>query len=127
MEEQNNALKQQRLPLDPQARECGQLKVEDRRIHKFHYWHDRLVILKQTFDEAEPSDIKQWWNDRRRKVQWYTFWVAAIVLALTIIFGLVQSVEGGIQAKYIIHPVAWYLNLLFPMYLQYTRELVKMY
>ena len=103
-EEQNKALKRQNLFLDPSARECGQLKVEDRQIHKLSYWHDRLVILKQAFDEAEPSDIMQWWNDRRRKVQWYTFWVAALVLALTIFFGLVQCIEGGIQAYYTIHP-----------------------
>jgi hypothetical protein len=103
--EKSKALKRGKLPLDPLARECGQLKVEDRDIDKFYYWHDRLVILKQVFDETEPSGIKQWWGDRRKKVQWYTFWVAAVVLALTIIFGLVQSVEGGIQAYYTVHPV----------------------
>lgn len=89
--------KRRKLPLDPLARECGQLKVEERQIDQFHYWHDRLVILKQVFDEAEPRNIKQWWRDRRRRVQWYTFWVAAIVLALTIFFGTVQSVEGAMQ------------------------------
>jgi hypothetical protein len=92
--------KQNRLPLDPLARECGQLKVEERQIENFEYWHDRLVILKQVFDEAEPSNIRQWWNDRRKKVQWYTFWVAAIVLFLTILFGLIQCVEGAIQVYY---------------------------
>lgn len=60
-----------RLPLDPQARECGQLKVEERQIEKFEIWRDRLVVLKQVFDEAEPSNIRQWWHDRRRRVQWY--------------------------------------------------------
>ncbi|KFY45317.1 hypothetical protein V494_01007 [Pseudogymnoascus sp. VKM F-4513 (FW-928)] len=89
--------KRGRLPLDPLARECGQLKAEARQIEHFQYWHDRLVILKQVFDEAEPKSIKQWWRDRRRGVQWYTFWVAALVLALTIIFGLVQCIEGGLQ------------------------------
>ncbi|KAH7371816.1 hypothetical protein BKA64DRAFT_689570 [Cadophora sp. MPI-SDFR-AT-0126] len=89
--------KRRKLPLDPLARECGQLKVEERQIDKFQYWHDRLVILKQVFDEAEPRNIKQWWRDRRRRVQWYTFWVAAMVLALTVFFGTVQSVEGAMQ------------------------------
>jgi hypothetical protein len=75
--------------------------VEERQIENFQYWHDRLVILKQVFDEAEPSNIRQWWNDRRKRVQWYTFWVAAaVVLTLTIFFGLVQSVEGAIQVYY---------------------------
>ncbi|KAL2062787.1 hypothetical protein VTL71DRAFT_5859 [Oculimacula yallundae] len=89
--------KRGKLPLDPLARECGQLKVEERQIDQFHYWHDRLVILKQVFDEAEPKTIKQWWRDRRKRVQWYTFWVAALVLTLTVFFGLVQSVEGAMQ------------------------------
>ncbi|KAK0117887.1 hypothetical protein ONS95_012206 [Cadophora gregata] len=89
--------KRRKLPLDPLARECGQLKVEERQIDNFQYWHDRLVILKQVFDEAEPRNIKQWWRDRRRRVQWYTFWVAAMVLALTVFFGTVQSVEGAMQ------------------------------
>jgi hypothetical protein len=83
--------------LDPLARECGQLKVKERQIENFEHWHDGLVILKQVFDEAEPSNIKQWWYDRRRRVQWYTFWVAALVLGLTILFGLIQRVEGALQ------------------------------
>lgn len=103
--EQKKAIERGVLPLDPQTRESGQLKVEDRDIDKFYYWHNRLVILKQAFDEAEPSGIKQWWCDRRKKVQWYTIWVAAVVLALTIFFGLAQTIEGGIQAYYTVHPV----------------------
>lgn len=86
------------------ARECGQLKKSERQIEKFVYWHDRLVILKQVFDEAEPSTIKQWWNDRRKKVQWYTFWVAALVLALTIFFGLIQCIEGAMQVYKAFNP-----------------------
>lgn len=89
--------RRRKLPLDPLARECGQLKVKDRKIENFEYWHDRLVILKQVFDEAEPSSIKQWWCDRRKRVQWYTFWVAALVLGLTIFFGLAGIIEGALQ------------------------------
>jgi len=96
-QEQLNVQKQGRFRLDPLARECGQLKVSERKIEKFEYYHDRLVILKQVFDEAEPRNITQWWHDRRKKVQWYTFWVAALVLALTIFFGLIQCVEGALQ------------------------------
>jgi hypothetical protein len=35
--------------------------------------------------------------DRRRKVQWATFWVTALVLILPLFFGAVQSVEGVLQ------------------------------
>lgn len=97
VKQQNNVIKRGKLPLDPSARECGQLKVEERQMDDFDYWHDRLVILTQVFDEAEPSTIRQWWNDRRKRVQWYTFWVAAVVLGLTVFFGVVQSIEGALQ------------------------------
>lgn len=83
--------------LDDKATTCGHLTTEERQIENFVFWHDRLIILKQVFDEAEPSTIAQWWCDRRRKVQWYTFWVAALVLFLTIFFGVIQVIEGGLQ------------------------------
>ncbi len=83
--------------LDSKAMKCSRLRAEDRHIENFKFWHDWLIILKQVFDEAEPGTISQWWYDRRKRVQWYTFWVAAVVLALTIFFGLVQSIEGALQ------------------------------
>lgn len=84
-------------PLDRRAVRCGQLKAELRQIEQFRFWRDKLVLLKQVFDEAEPRTLGQWWRDRRSGVQWYTFWVAIIILILTIFFGLVQSIEGAIQ------------------------------
>jgi hypothetical protein len=93
-----------KLSLDNTAIKCGQLNSEDRQIERFRFWHDRLVILKQVFDDTEPSTVKQWWRDRRKRVQWYTFWVAAMVLALTVLFGVVQCVEGGLQAWKAYHP-----------------------
>ncbi|PSN65960.1 hypothetical protein BS50DRAFT_525791 [Corynespora cassiicola Philippines] len=83
--------------LDPHLMRCGHLKTDDRQIEKFIYWHDRLVVLKQVFDETTPNNISQWWHDRRNGVQWYTFWVAIIVLSLTLMFGLIQSIEGALQ------------------------------
>jgi len=83
--------------IDPGISRCGSLRAQDRRFEKFAIWHDRLVILKQAFDESRPQTIPQWWRDRRDRVQWYTFWVAVLVLGLTIFFGMVQSVEGAVQ------------------------------
>jgi hypothetical protein len=91
--------------LDPRAITWAHLTTEERQIENFVFWHDRLGILKQVFDEAEPSSIAQWWCDRRRRVQWYTFWVAAIVLTLTIVFGLIQCIEGGFQVYKAYHPL----------------------
>ncbi|OAL05415.1 hypothetical protein IQ06DRAFT_312788 [Phaeosphaeriaceae sp. SRC1lsM3a] len=83
--------------VDPQVVKCGWLKTDDRQIEKFKHWHDQLVVLKQVFDEATPRTMSQWWHDRRNGVQWYTFWVAIVVLTLTLTFGLIQSVEGALQ------------------------------
>jgi hypothetical protein len=91
--------------LDSIILKCGQLSSEDRQIDKFEYWHDRLVVLKQLFDDAEPRSLLQWWRDRRRPAQWYNFWFAvALVVGLTLLFGLAQSIEGGIQAYKVYNP-----------------------
>ncbi|KAL9100442.1 MAG: hypothetical protein Q9163_004187 [Psora crenata] len=49
--------------LDMNAIKCGQLRAEDRQIETFRFWRDRIVILKQVFDEAEPNTWSQWWSD----------------------------------------------------------------
>jgi hypothetical protein len=93
-----------RQNIDTKALNCGRLRAEDRHIENFDFWHDRLIILKQVFDETEPSTLSQWWYDKRKRVQWYTFWVAALVLALTILFGLIQCIEGALQVYKAYHP-----------------------
>ncbi|KAI1750615.1 hypothetical protein F4782DRAFT_243436 [Xylaria castorea] len=88
-----------KMPLvDPRVARCGHLKTDLRQIEKFQIWRDRLVMLKQVYDDAQPKSLRQWWNDRRNEVQWYMFWFAVLVLILTVIFGLIQSIEGAIQA-----------------------------
>lgn len=54
-------------------------------------------MLKQAYDDATPGALPQWWYDRRDGVTWSTFWIAVVVLVLTVFFGLVQSIEGAIQ------------------------------
>jgi hypothetical protein len=90
--------RREELGLDPAARTHGHLNASSRRLHKFKHWGERLFILKQAFDESEPKSVSQWWYDDRKRVQWYTFWIAVLVLLLTIIFGLVQSVASVVQA-----------------------------
>ncbi|KAH7364783.1 hypothetical protein BKA65DRAFT_492016 [Rhexocercosporidium sp. MPI-PUGE-AT-0058] len=46
--------------LDRKVMKCGRLRAEDRHIENFAFWHDRLVTLKQVFDESEPGTISQW-------------------------------------------------------------------
>lgn len=84
--------------IDAQAGVCDRLNSSERQIEKFAYWRDRLVLLKRTFDDAEPRNISQLWWDDRRKTQWFTFWVAVLVFIMTVFFGVVQSVAGIVQA-----------------------------
>lgn len=84
--------------IDAQAGVCDRLNSSERQIEKFIYWRDRLVLLKRTFDDAEPRNISQLWWDDRKKTQWFTFWVAVLVFIMTIFFGVVQSVAGLVQA-----------------------------
>ena len=92
--------------LDQQLTNCKPLRLSERQIQTYDFWHDLLVILKQAFDQSRPATLSQWWHDRRNGVQWYTFWVAIVVLFLTIFFGMVQSIEGALQVYKAYHPTA---------------------
>ena len=84
--------------IDAQAGVCERLNSSKRQIGNFKYWGKRLVLLKRTFDDAEPRNISQLWWDDRKKTQWFTFWVAVLVFVMTVFFGIVQSVAGIVQA-----------------------------
>lgn len=64
--------KQQReLGLDPKVGTYGPLNAAGRQIESFKYWRDRIIILKQIFDDVEPHTLRLWWYDDRKNVQWY--------------------------------------------------------
>ena len=90
--------------LDITACYCNFLDYEHRSIESFEFWRDRLTILKQTYDVSEPKTIFQWWNDGRKSERWATFWVAVLVLFLTVFFGVIQCIEGGLQVYKTYHP-----------------------
>ena len=92
------------FPLDPHLLDIGVVHAERRQIQHFHFWHDRLVALKESYDEARPKTLKQWWYDNRNGVQWYMFWVTLLALPLAIFFGLIQCVEGALQAYKAFNP-----------------------
>lgn len=71
----------------------------------YKYWNERLNILYRAFEESQPTGLGQFWKDRRNKVQWYTFWLAVVVLILTLVFGLIQSITGILQVNLTYHPV----------------------
>ena len=89
---------QQMHKIDVKAGDCNRLNSSQRQIKNFVFWRDRLVLLKRTFDDAEPRNLSQLWWDDRRKTQWFTFWVAVMVFILTLFFGIIQSVASIVQA-----------------------------
>ncbi|KAH6874788.1 hypothetical protein B0T10DRAFT_585995 [Thelonectria olida] len=98
LQSQRKSIKYEQI--DATLGRCGAVRVEDRRLEKFSFWHDRLVILRQAFEESQPKTLSQWWSDRRNRVQWYTFWVAILVFVMTVAFGIIQSLEGALQVYY---------------------------
>jgi hypothetical protein len=83
---------------------CERVRGEERRAEEYKFWRDELLTLKELFEKPRPTSIVQFWYDRRNKMQWYTFWIATLVLCLTIFFGLIQSIEGALQVYKAYHP-----------------------
>ncbi|KAJ9613508.1 hypothetical protein H2200_003450 [Cladophialophora chaetospira] len=84
---------QRKRRIDPGCGECRHLKSSERHLGDFEYWKDRIIIAKEVLDEHQPRGILQVWRDNRNPVQWWTFWIALVVFALTI----VACVEGALQ------------------------------
>jgi hypothetical protein len=78
----------------------GPVLREHHRIQSYNYWRDRLVDLKETFDQTKPTTWRQWLHDRRNTPEWAAFWIAMVILFLT----LVQCIEGSLQAYKAYHP-----------------------
>ncbi|KAI1115813.1 hypothetical protein F5Y14DRAFT_104762 [Nemania sp. NC0429] len=90
--------------IDCQVALCGNLRAEDRQLERFTFWRDRLIILKQVYDDATPKTFQQWWYDRRNGERWSTFWVAVLVLMITIMLGLIQCIESALQVYKAYYP-----------------------
>lgn len=94
--------KQQKSKLDPLCASCHHLQASKRHVRNFSFWGERLVIVKEVFDEHQPRGILQVWRDSRNQVQWWTFWIAIAVSLLSII----ACVEGALQVYKAYYPSA---------------------
>jgi hypothetical protein len=83
--------------VDTRLAKCGTPDTDGRQPANFNFWRERLDLLKEAYDDATPATFDQWWHDRRNGVQWYTFWVAVLVLVITTFLGVVQCIEGALQ------------------------------
>jgi hypothetical protein len=70
----------------------GRVRLLD--LREYNYWRQQLSDLI----EASNEPARGWWQllrDSRNKVQYWTFWIAIIVLILTLI-GLIISLFSGL-------------------------------
>lgn len=87
--------------LDPKA---ADLALGGRAQEDYIYWYGRLSLIQNAYDSSEPRSLNQWLNDRRNSTQWYTFWVAILILVLTVVFGMIQSIASIMQVYVAYHP-----------------------
>ena len=72
-------------------------ETADRNKAGYLYWREKLLGLSEAFDRSKPSNLIQWWHDRRDMGQWWTFWLVVAGVFLTVLFGLIQSITGILQ------------------------------
>jgi hypothetical protein len=77
----------------PQKEAGRQLITASRRVGDYNFWKERLLILENEFNNAEPRALVYWWRDKRKRKEWYTFFLAVWALALAVLFG-----GGGVAA-----------------------------
>lgn len=83
--------------VDQRLGHCGTLRTQTRQFESFTFWHDRLAILKECYDDATPRTLSQWWHDRRNGVQWWMFWVVIFLFLVSTPLAVIQCIEGAIQ------------------------------
>ena len=66
---------------------------------EFEHWRDRLAELYEEVYCCPPVSWTQLWADRRNPQQWYTFWIALLILFLTIISTLMAIVQAWASVK----------------------------
>ena len=59
-------------------------------ITEFHSWRNQITELHDVLMRP-PSKAYQLWHDRRNPMQWWTFWLAALIVLLNIVFGVISS------------------------------------
>ena len=51
----------------------------------FDHWRDRLLELHEEVFQSPPVSWAQLWRDRRNPQQFWTFWIALVILLLTVV------------------------------------------
>lgn len=65
----------------------------------FHHWRDRLLELHEEIFQSPPVSWAQLWRDRRNPQQFWTFWVAMMILVLTVFSTAATIIQAWASLK----------------------------
>ena len=65
----------------------------------FDHWRDRLLELHEEIFQSPPVSWAQLWRDRRSPQQFWTFWIAIMILGLTILSTVATIIQAWASLK----------------------------
>ena len=68
-------------------------------LGEFEHWRDRLSELYDEVFQSPPVSWAQLWTDRRNPQQFWTFWIALIILGLTVISAICGIIQAWASVK----------------------------
>lgn len=74
------------------------MQADSMSFSDFDHWRDRLLEVREVLD-APPVSWAQLWRDRRNPQQFWTFWIALIILALTALSLIASVVQAWATLK----------------------------
>ena len=66
---------------------------------EFDHWRDRLSEVYEEIFRSPPVSWSQLWQDRRNPQQFWTFWIALIILALTAVSTVAAIIQAWASVK----------------------------
>lgn len=68
-------------------------------LEYYPYWKDRLLEVYEDVFQADPEGIGQLWRDRRDPQKFWTFWVAMVILMLTMVSTGASIIQTWVAIK----------------------------
>ena len=68
-------------------------------LSDFDHWRDRLLELHEEIFQSPPVSWAQLWRDRRNPQQFWTFWVAIMILLLTVMSTVATIIQAWASVK----------------------------
>lgn len=65
----------------------------------FDHWQDRLLELHEEIFLSPPISWAQLWRDRRSPQQFWTFWIAIMILVLTVFSTVATIIQAWASLK----------------------------